>query len=169
MLPKIKTILYATGLGPGAPYVFRYALALARRHQANIVAVHAIEPLSAFGQSLVEQYISHDVSEAMHEKARETVKAQLQQKLEQLCSSECNGATDCKNLVATTLVVEGYPSQVIMDVAAEYSVDLIVMGTHHHTRVGEVILGSTTRKILHTAEQPVFVVKIPKGQSEELQ
>jgi len=166
MLPKIKTILYATGLSSGAPYVFRYALALARRHQANIVAVHAIEPLSAFGQSLVEQYISHDVSEAMHEKARESVKTQLQQRLEQLCEDECSDATN-QNLVTSTLVVEGYPSQVIMDVADEYAVDLIVMGSHHHTRVGEVILGSTTRKILHTAEQPVFVVKIPKDLSNE--
>jgi nucleotide-binding universal stress UspA family protein len=169
MLPKIKTILYATGLGPGAPFVFRYALALARQHQANIVAVHAMEPLTPFGQSLVEQYIPHDTSEEMHEKARETVKTQLRQKLEQLCASECNGATDCQNLVTAIRVVEGYPAQVILDIAGECSVDLIIMGAHHHTRVSEVILGSTTRKVLHTAEQPVFVVKIPKGQSEELE
>ena len=51
MLPKIKTILYTTTLGPDAPYVFRYALALARQHQAQIVAVHAMEPLSGSGSS----------------------------------------------------------------------------------------------------------------------
>ncbi len=70
MLPKIKTILYATGLGPAAPYVFRYALSLARQHEARIIAVHGMEPLSTFGQSLVEQYISHEQSEEMHQQAR---------------------------------------------------------------------------------------------------
>jgi nucleotide-binding universal stress UspA family protein len=169
MLPKLKTILYATGLGPGAPYVFRYALVLARQHQANIIAVHAMEPLTPFGQSLVEQYISHDTSEEIHQKAREAVKAQLEQKIQELCENECNGSPDCRNLVISTRVVEGYPSQVITDMAQEYSADLIIMGAHHHTRVGEFVLGSTTRKVLHTSEQPVFVVKIPKDQKEELQ
>ncbi len=168
MLPKIKTILYATGLGPGAPYVFRYALALARQHQATVVAVHAMEPLTPFGQSLVEQYISHETSEEMHEKAREAVKAQLQQKLERLCAMECNGAANCQNLVGSTLVIEGYAARVILDAAEEYAADLIVMGGHRHTMVGEVMLGSTTRKVLHQVDRPVFVVKIPKESTEEL-
>ena len=107
MLPKIKTILYATGLGPGAPYVFRYALALARQHGAKIVAVHGMEPLSDFGQSLVEQYISHEDSEEMHRKARETVKAQLADRIRQLCTKECDGATECENVVTSIKIVEG--------------------------------------------------------------
>ena len=168
MLPKIETILYATGLGPGAPYVFRHALAVARQYQAKIVAVHAIEPLSTFGQSLVEQYISHDASEEMHKKARETVKAQLQGRIEQLCTRECNGAANCENLVSSIKVVDGYPSQVILDAAKDCGADLIVMGSHRHTVVGEVIMGSTTRKVLHNASLPVLVVRIPEGYTEEL-
>lgn len=168
MLPQIKTILYATGLGPGAPYVFRYALALARQHQARIVAVHAIEPLTPFGQSLVEQYISHDTSEEMHKKAQETVKAQIQARIEALCAKECNGATGCQDLVSAIRVVEGYPAQAILAAAGECAADLIVMGSHRHTMIGEVVLGSTTRKVLHGAGQPVFVVKIPAGYAEAL-
>ena len=168
MLPKIETILYTTGLGPGAPYVFRHALAQARQYQARIVVVHAIEPLSAFGQSLVEQYISHDDSEAMHSKARETVKTQIQGRIEQLCTRECNGAANCENLVSSIRVIDGYPDQVILDTAKECGADLIVMGAHRHTVVGEVMMGSTTRKVLHNSFLPVLVVKIPEGYSEEL-
>jgi nucleotide-binding universal stress UspA family protein len=168
MLPKIETILYTTGLGPGAPYVFRHALALARQHQARIVAVHGMEPLSPFGQSLVEQYISHDSSEEMHSKARKSVKAQLKERLERLCTKECNNAPSCENAVTSIHVVEGYPDQVILNLAKDCSADLIVMGAHSHTLVGEVIVGSTTRKVLHRATQPVLVVKIPKGYVEEV-
>jgi nucleotide-binding universal stress UspA family protein len=163
MLPVIKTILYATGLGPGAPYVFRYALTLARQHQAKIVIVHGIEPLTPFGQSLVEQYISHDNSEEMHKKARESVKAALNERLAKLCATECPDATECQLLVTSIRVVDGYPAQVILDVAKDCAADLIIMGAHSHTVVGEVMVGSTTRKVLHNANQPVLVVKIPKG------
>lgn len=166
MLPVIKTILHATGLGPGARYVFRYALTLARQHQANIVVVHGIEPLTPFGQSLVEQYISHDNSEEMHRKARETVKAGITERLTQLCADECSNATDCQKLVSSIRVVDGYPAQVIMDAAKECAADLIVIGAHHHSVVGEVMLGGTARKVLHNASLPVLVVKIPEGEKE---
>lgn len=166
MLPKIETILYTTGLGPGAPYVFRYALALARQHQAKIVAVHAMEPLTTFGQSLVEQYISHESSVEMHTKARESVRTQLKNRIQQLCTRECDNAPSCENTVASIHVVEGYPDQVILNLAEECSADMIVMGTQGHSLVDEVLVGSTTRKVLHSADKPVLVIKIPKGYSE---
>ena len=166
MLPKIETILYATGLGPGAPYVFRYALALARQHKAKIAAVHGMEPLSTFGQSLVEQYISHETSEQLHGKARETVKMRLKERMEQLCNSECNTLPPCDNPVSDIHVVDGYPAQVIVKIANDISADLIVMGAQSHGKVSEVMMGSTTRKVLHNASQPVLVVRVPKGFAE---
>jgi len=167
MLPKIQTILYATGLGPGSSFVFRHALSIARQHEAKIIVVHGIEPLTAFGRSLVEQFITHDKSEEMHKKAQETVKAQIQKKIETLCANECNNVSSCENAVSSVHVVDGYPSQVILNVAKDYSADMIVMGAHNHTLVGEVVVGSTTRKVLHQASQPVLVIKIPKGIEEE--
>ena len=169
MLPETKTILYATGLGAGAPYVFRHALAMARKHQANIVAVHAVEPLPPFGQSLVEHYIAHDVSEEMHRKARESYRVQLQQRLRQLCLQECSGTAECDNLVTSIRVVEGQPAEVILDMAKECSADVIVVGSHRHSVIGEVVLGSTARKVLHGATLPVLVVRIPKGYSESFE
>ncbi len=168
MLPKIETILYTTALGQGAPYVFRYALALARQHKAKIVAVHAMEPLTTFGQSLVEQYISHDSSEAMHKKAREAVKIQLKERIEKLCNSECNHVPPCDNPVTAIHVIDGYPAKVIVNLANDISADLIVVGQETHSKVSEMVVGSTTRKVLHSATQPVLVVKIPKGFAEEM-
>lgn len=168
MLPQIKTILYTTDLGPDAPYVFRYALSLARQYEAKIVAVHAMEPLTQFGKRLVEQYISHENVEEIHSKARESVRDGIRQRIEQLCTKECNNATSCSNAVSSLHVVDGYPVQVILEKAKEFSADLIVMGEHGHSGVEEAFMGSTTRKVLHNASQPVLVVKIPKNYQEEL-
>lgn len=163
MLPAIKTILYATGLSQGSPYIFRYALTLARQHQAKIVVVHAIEPLTPFGQSLVEQYMSHDASEELHSKARETVKGQIKGRIEKLCAQECSGTAECSTLVTSIQVVDGYPAQVILEAAQTSGADVIVMGSQRHNLLSDVMLGSTTRKVLHNAVQPVFVVRVPKG------
>jgi nucleotide-binding universal stress UspA family protein len=167
MLPKIQKILYTTDLEPGAAHVFRHALVQARQHQAKIIAVHAMEPLTTFGQSLLEHYISHENAEEMHAKAQENVKARLKTKLEELCARECEGATSCENAVESIHVVEGYPHDVILKVAKEYSADLIVMGTQKRTLMGEVIIGSTTRKVMRHAPQPVLAVNIPKDAIEE--
>ncbi len=162
MLPKIETILYATGLGPGAPYIFRYALALARQHKAKIVAVHGMEPLSTFGKSLVEQYVSHDSSEQMHSKAQESMQAKLQARMEKMCIDECEHVQQCDNPVTAIHVLEGYPAQVIIKVANDISADLIVIGAQSHGKVSEIMMGSTARKVLHKATQPVLVVRTPK-------
>lgn len=167
MLPKIKTILYTTGLGPAAPYIFRYALALARQHDARIVAVHGMEPLTPFAQSLVELHISHEQSEEMHRQAREAAKTRLRERIQRLCEMEANHDPEACNRVSEIRIVEGSPAQVVLATAAEVGADLIVMGSHRHTVLGEAMLGTTTHKVLHGADRPVLVVRIPEGYREE--
>ena len=41
------------------------------------------------------------------------------------------------------------------------------MGSHRHTVLGDAMLGTTTSKVLHSATQPVLVVRIPEGFQEE--
>lgn len=166
MLPQIKTIIFATGLGAGTPHVFRYALSLAQKHAAKIVVVHAMEPLSPFGQSLVERHISHERSEELHLEAREKVKAELISKLELLCSRESGAKPGSCEWVSEIRVIEGQADQVVIAEAEKSQADLIVLGTHRHTRLGEALLGNTARKVTHKAEQPVLLVRIPEGYHE---
>lgn len=167
MLPNIKKILYATGMGAGAPHVFRYALALARQHDADIIAVSALEPLSNFAQSLVELHISHQDSEELHLKARNQARERLLERIERLCTKECGTDPQCTGRVSEIRIEEGQPSQVVLAAAREHDVDLIIMGAHRHTVLGDAMLGSTTHKVLHSTERPVLVVRIPEGFHEE--
>ena len=167
MLPQIKTILYATGMGPGAPYVFRYALALANQYNAQIIAISALEPLPTFAQSLVELHISHEQSEQIHSTAQTQGKERLRERVARLCEKECSDDQVCTQRVSEVRIEDGQPAQVILAAAKEYAVDLIIMGSHRHTMIGDAILGSTTHKVLHSAAQPVLVVRIPEGFHEE--
>jgi nucleotide-binding universal stress UspA family protein len=167
MLPDIRTILYATGLGPAAPYVYRYAMSLASRYDAGIIAVHGMEPLSPFAQSLVELHVSHERTEEMHRQAREQVKERLRERIQRLCmmdSAENPGECD---RIREIIVMEGQPAQVVLEAATRVDADLIVMGSHRHTVIGEAMLGTTTHKVLHGTAKPVLVVRIPDGYREE--
>ena len=161
MLPEIKRILYATDLDSGAPHVFRYALSLAKQQQAEITIIHVQEPLSPFAQSLVELHVAHDQSEKMHQQARDKARGMIEQRLNELCEAEQCQGRDGRNLVVDIVVSEGQPTELILAKAAETKTDLIVMGSHRHSAIGEALLGSTTNKVLHRSAVPVLVVRLP--------
>jgi len=163
MLPKIETILYATDLEAGASLVFRYALSLAQKYDAKIAILHVIEPLTPFGQSLVEQYLSHQESETLHQEARATLTRELEKRLEQFCQEELADDPQGRNRVKSIDVIEAQPALAICDQAEALNVDLIVMGAHRHSAVGDALLGSTAHKVVHRTDRPTLLVRIPEG------
>lgn len=160
MLPEIKRILYATDLDSGAPQVFRYALKLAKEQKAEITILNVLEPLGAFAQSLVELHIAHDQAEMMHEEAKEKVRKDIESRLAELCEAEHCQGPDGRDLVAEIRVIDGQPAEAILATAKEMGADLIVMGSHRHSTLGDALLGGTANKVLHRAEAPVLLVKI---------
>ena len=167
MLPDVKTILYATALGPGAPYVFRYALQEAEKHQAKIVILHVMEPLNPFGQHLVELHISSEQSEQIQENARQYARQKIKERVQKLCDKEGCEASDGGNLVSEIRVVEGQPYLEIIKQAKDVEAGLIIIGSHRHSALGEAMLGHTATKVVHRSETPVLLVRIPDGYHEE--
>jgi len=56
-------------------------------------------------------------------------------------------------------VEEGYAADVILDVAKSIKADMIVMGSRGLGRLGEILLGSVSNKVVHLATCPCTVVK----------
>jgi nucleotide-binding universal stress UspA family protein len=167
MLPKINTILYATGLGAGAPYVFRYALSLARKYDARIWIVHGREPLSATAQSMADLYMYKETAAEVFERASREAEEKIRKNLEELCSQELCDDPQGRRRVDDIVVAKLPPKQAILEEAAKCGADLIVMGSHRHSVLADAMLGTTTLKVLHSTTVPVLVVKIPEGYHEE--
>jgi nucleotide-binding universal stress UspA family protein len=55
-------------------------------------------------------------------------------------------------------VLSGRPHRAIVDYAAEYDVDLIVMGTHGRTGLDRYLLGSVTERVVRLSDVPVLAV-----------
>ena len=58
-----------------------------------------------------------------------------------------------------TLQMQGHPSDAIAEFALEDKTDLIVMGTHGHTSLGNVVLGSVATGVLARTKAPVLLVR----------
>ena len=58
-----------------------------------------------------------------------------------------------------TLVLEGYPSSALLDVAKNKEADLIVMGSHGRTGLKRLWLGSVAESVVQEATIPVMIVR----------
>ena len=68
-------------------------------------------------------------------------------------------------LAIETHLCQGVPSTEISEQAKRWSVDLIVMGAHSHSRLAEFLLGSTAEKVVRDAPCPVMTVRHPPVES----
>ena len=163
MIPKIKTIVYATGLGTGAPYVFRYALSLAREYNAKIDIVCGLAPLSTNVKGVANIYLGNEASEEFHRQARDRVKREIEKQVEAMCRSAVIDDPGSMQYVNSTNVIEDEPDLAVLRCAKNVNADVIVMGTHRRTMEVGALLGSCAVKVLHRATVPVFLVRIPDG------
>ena len=61
-------------------------------------------------------------------------------------------------LQGDALMVQGTPTQAIVDTAEVHGVDLIIMGTHGRTGLTHVLLGSVAERVVREAPCPVSVL-----------
>lgn len=61
----------------------------------------------------------------------------------------------------TKRILEGYPADVVLQVARDENVDMIVMGSHGHRGFEAALLGSVAEKVIRKSHVPVLVVRPP--------
>lgn len=67
--------------------------------------------------------------------------------------------TDAQGWNPTLLHLVGTPGRVISETATEGGFDLVVMGSHGHTALGSLVLGSVTSKVLARCKVPMLIVQ----------
>jgi nucleotide-binding universal stress UspA family protein len=60
---------------------------------------------------------------------------------------------------ARSALVEGLPSEAIDRVARAERADVVVMGTHGHTWLGRLFLGSVAQRVITSSTVPVLTVR----------
>jgi len=157
MVPEIKNILYATDLSKNSSYAFYHAISLARRFDAKIAILHAIEPIPIY----IEAY-AVSVADRVVQEDREKTTGRIRNLLQEFCKkAESQMGPPCVLLVSKILVRVGHPVEEILQAAEEEKCDTIVLGSHGKGLLKQAFLGSVSSGVLHRSRKPVFIIPIP--------
>lgn len=161
MLPKVRTILYACDLEPRTNQAMEMVVNLAISNQAKVVLMHAMEPITAQAANMIHNYISDESINEMREEAVRSTLDRMQSYLRDFMEAH---SEDVKDLPSTPEleVVHGVPAEAIEATAEKVGADLIVMNSRTHSRIGQMVIGSTANKVVHHSRVPVMVVPILK-------
>ena len=156
MVSQIKKILYATDLSKNSSYAFLYTIDMAKRYDAKIVILHAVQSFPAY----INAYsgIMVDTQQIGQGEIVEEIKRHLQE----FCKkAESQLGPPCVSLVSKILVPRGHPPEEILNAADEEGCDVIVLGTHGKGFVAHTFLGSVSSAVLHRTRKPVFIIPLP--------
>jgi nucleotide-binding universal stress UspA family protein len=134
-----KTIVLALDGSDGSKKAIPTAAALAREDGARIVVAHVEQDIAGKGGGPIVA-------------TEDEIQAEIRKQAEELSSDGLQADLEVRTITL------GGPAHVIADIAEEVNADLIVVGTHGHTAVGGLLLGSVTHRLVHIAPCPVLVV-----------
>jgi nucleotide-binding universal stress UspA family protein len=146
----LQRILVPTDFSKHSEVALTYAVALAEKFGAELHLLHVVQDLALFIPDAVA------VAPAIAVPVEEFVAA-AREALDRVTK-----AKDLESLTVHREVREGTPFYEIIRFAKEKDIDLIVMGTHGHTGLTHVLLGSVTEKVVRKAPCPVLTVRHPE-------
>jgi nucleotide-binding universal stress UspA family protein len=164
----IRSMLYATDLGLYAPYVLQHALALARTFNAELHVIHVVEPMGLFAESVLQSYLAEDVLRELHSEGVNTVIEGIEQRVLDNFRDELGEDHQDLELIRSVRVVQGDPSNVILEQAQRLEVDLLVVGSHSHGAQGDTPIGRTAARVLQLSEVPVYMVPMVQNRAGTL-
>ncbi len=143
---SISHILVPIDFSVHSRNALKYAVPLAEEFSASLHLVYVVEPTIYPADLGFGQVVLPGLEDELRQKAAD--------ELQQLIEKEIEG-----NIVATASVRTGSPHQEILDEAEERNVDLIVVASHGHSGVEQILFGSTADRIVHHAKCPVLTVR----------
>ena len=167
MIPQIKKILYATDLSDNSAYVFRYAVNFAKKHDAGIIILHVLEPMSATTKAITHSYLTKEEVKKISEENSAYVKDHIKKQLKIFYEKEFKKDPDIADRVESIELCGGFPPDVILRKADEFNCDVIVMGTHGKGIIRNTLLGSSSKRVLRRTRKPVFIIPLPKEEADE--
>jgi len=139
------TLLVAVDFSEPSKRALAKAIELARDLGGELHIVHALEPpppvFTAYSFQLPEPFF-------------EAARAEARRLLEEMTKQAADAGVDATGHLATPP-----PGTGIADAAVELGADLLILGTHGHTGLKHVALGSVAERTIRHAPCNVLVVK----------
>src|SRR5512143_1848861 len=88
MIPRIKSILYATDLSKNSAYAFRYTVNSAQKHDAEICILHVVETASRAAEGYLQWVIAQERLEKIDEETKQSLVKRIEDRLMECAQRE---------------------------------------------------------------------------------
>jgi nucleotide-binding universal stress UspA family protein len=146
----LRRILVPTDFSKFSKVALTYAAAFADKFGAELHLLHVVQNLAVMIPDSVN--VMPPVGPSI-----EQLTSAVSEALDRLVSEN-----QLERFKPKKAVREGTPFYEIIQYAKETSIDLIVMGTHGHSGLVHVLLGSVTEKVVRKSPCPVLTVRHPE-------
>ena len=148
---EVKTILVPTDFSETANKALSTATSLAKQFGARVVILHAYH-------AEIPMVVTMDAPYALPPGFYEELSAEAQRRVDKLAKE----VKERDGVEVEGMAVAQPAASAIVDQAESMSADMIVMGTHGHTGIKHLLLGSVAERVVRTATCPVLTVNPPK-------
>jgi len=104
--------------------------------------------------------------EKLKKEKQEKLIQRIQDRLREFSKVELKDDPEALKRVASITVIFGDPTDVILQKVDELNCDIVIMGTHGKGLISHTFLGSVSERVLHRIHKPVFIIPLPKGESD---
>ena len=141
-------ILYPTDLSDVAEKGLRYIKQLKAAGSQEVIILHVVS------QRIIDGLLRHGMLERDIDGWRTKAKEVGQEAV-----AEMRRELEGFGFAVQTVVKTGYPADVILDMEKREAPSIIVIGSHGRTNLGDILLGSVSRRVIRKCKGPVLVVK----------
>ena len=142
---KLRRILVPLDFSPGSLKALDYAFSLAEKFEASLILLHVVEPTVYPDNYMLLPQAVEEINQNLVQAARERLESVSRRRPHPRPAVEL-------------LVRLGHAHSEIPDTAQAMAADLIILGTHGHAGLKQVLLGSTAERVVRQASCPVLTV-----------
>ncbi len=150
-MAKLRKILVPTDLSEASNRAVKVAVDLAKTNNAKLILTTVIDALPSTNEEMIMLRVSVDSVKAYNEKKFTEAEVELRKLISPVLQKKLG--------VKFSIRAGKKPYAEIIRLAAETAADLIVMSSHGHGRLMEILLGGNTARVVQEAPCSVLVVR----------
>jgi nucleotide-binding universal stress UspA family protein len=153
----MKKVLIAIDFNPVSEKVAEKGYELAKNMDAEVCLIHILSDVGYYG-ARYPSFLGYDGYSA-------TIGPDFDLAIEMRGIAEEfleKAAEHLNDPRVKTKLAEGGTAKTLLQYAEEWQADLIVMGTHSHSVLEKLLVGTVTEKVLEKTSIPVYLVPVKK-------
>lgn len=146
-MDTIKNIMVAVDFNDSIGELMVYADSLAQKFKSKVWVLHVADPEPDFvGYEPGPQYIRDIKAEEYREEHRN---------LQEVCKNFLS-----EDIITEALLIQGSTVETVMDEAQKLNIDLLIVGTHKHSFLHNLLQESISLELFKKAEIPMLTIPI---------